>query len=178
MSRVQIHDKHFETYLNATEIQQAVERIAAQINEDLQGERPLFVGVLNGAFLFAADLLKCINIDCEISFVKVASYEGTTTTGTVKELVGLQDDIQGRTVVVLEDIVDTGITMDSILQTLQSQSPKQVKVATLLYKPEAFQKDFAIDYVAFEIPNEFVVGYGLDYDGLGRNLNEIYKITD
>lgn len=156
----------------------AVDALAAKINEDLDGELPLFVGVLNGSFMFLGDLMKKVTIPAEISFVKLASYEGTTSTGVVKQLVGLDENIIDRTVVIVEDIVDTGNTIEHLYQSLQTHRPKSIKVATLLFKPAAYTKNVHIDYPALEVPNDFLVGYGLDYDGLGRNLKHIYKLTD
>jgi hypoxanthine phosphoribosyltransferase len=154
-----------------------VEKLAEQMNEDLKGKAPLFLCILNGSFMFAAELFKRINlIETEISFVKLASYNGEKTTGNVKQLIGLNENIEGRTVVVLEDIVDTGITIDHIAEQLKALNPKEVKIATLLLKPDALQKKVQLDYVGLEIPNDFIVGYGLDYDGYGRNLLDIYSV--
>lgn len=155
---------------------EAVLELAGRINKDLEGETPLFVGVLNGAFMFLGDLMKHVSIPCEISFVKVASYEGTSSTGMVKQLVGLSENVKDRTVVIVEDIVDTGNTIEHLYQSLLTQRPKSIKVATLLFKPSAYTKDISIEYAALSVPNDFLVGYGLDYDGLGRNLKHIYKI--
>jgi hypoxanthine phosphoribosyltransferase len=161
-----------------SEIIERVKEVAKRINTDFAGKTPLFVGVLNGSFMFVSDLLKNIELECELSFVKVASYHGTKSSGSVKELVGLTENIEGRDVIIIEDIVDTGNTIDSIYKTLTSRNPNQVKVCTLLYKPDAYTKQVPIDYVALEIPNDFIVGYGLDYDGLGRNLQDIYTVID
>lgn len=178
MKEVQLKDKRFRLNTSSDTILKNVERIAAEINADLKDKRPLFLVVLNGAFMFASDLMKNIHIDCEISFVKLASYQGTQSTEKVKELIGLNEDLAGRTVVVVEDIVDTGITMEGIKADLQMKGVADMRIATLLFKPKAFQKDYKIDYIGMEIPNDFIVGYGLDYDGLGRNLQAIYKIID
>lgn len=175
---VHLHDKSFAPHISATEIDSAVQKIAAQINTELAGKNPLFVCVLNGVFLFAADLLRKIETPCEISFIKVSSYEGTTSTGEVKTQIGLKEDIKGRTIVVVEDIIDSGNTIAKLLPLLENQQPSSIKIATLLFKPAAFKKDYKIDYIGMEIPNDFVVGYGLDYNGLGRNLPEIYKIVE
>lgn len=175
---VQLYDKQFSTYMTAEEIEKAVGEVAEKINSNLVGENPLFVCVLNGVFIFAADLLRKITIDCEVSFVKVSSYEGTASTGVVKTQIGLNEEIKGRTLVVVEDIVDSGNTIEKLLNTLKQEHPKEIKIAALLYKPSAFKKNFKIDYIGVEIPNDFVVGYGLDYNGLGRNLPEIYKIVE
>lgn len=160
------------------QIQQSVIELAKRLDVDLEGQTPLFVGVLNGSFMFLADLMKHVTIPCEISFVKLASYEGTSSTGMIKQLVGLNENIKDRTVVIVEDIVDTGNTIEHLQQSLRTQLPKTIKVATLLFKPEAYTKDIPVDYVALSVPNDFLVGYGLDYDGLGRNLKHIYKITE
>jgi len=175
--RVTVHDKVFEIYLPSEKIQEAISVIAEKINKDIKGKNPLFLVVLNGAFMFAADLLKHITTDCQVSFVKLSSYVGTTTTQTVRELIGLDEVLRGRTVVIVEDIIDTGITMSETINKLQKLEATEVKLATLLFKPGAFQKNFNIDYIGLEIPNDFIVGYGLDYDGHGRNLPDIYKIV-
>lgn len=177
MSKILVKDKYFEPSISAEKIEIAVEKVAQQINKDLAGKNPLFIVVLNGAFMFASDLFKKITIDCEISFVKMSSYVGTETTGTIRELIGLDRVLNGRTVVVVEDIIDTGITMAHTIPLLHQLEAKEVHIATLLYKPEAFQKDFKIDYVGMDIPNDFIIGYGLDYDGLARNLPEIYTLV-
>ena len=173
MDTIQIKDKRFTTFIPEEKILTEVARVADEINRDLSGSDPLFVSVLNGSFMFTADLMKR-----EISFVKLASYEGTSTTGRVKELVGLNDDISGRTVVIVEDIVDTGLTMQRLLETLRAKNPKDIRIATLLVKPDKLQVDLKIDYVAMNIPNDFIVGYGLDYDGYGRNFRDIYIVED
>lgn len=173
---VKVHDKTFKVSIGEEEIKQAVRRIAAQLSTDVVGKKPLFLCVLNGAFMFASDLFKHITEPCEISFVKFASYEGTASTGRVKELIGLNENIEGRTVVVIEDIVDTGKTMFMMKNKLFELGAKDVRIATLLLKPEALEVDILVDYVAFQISKDFVVGYGLDYDGLGRNYADIYKV--
>lgn len=178
MSTIQIKDKKFKMSIPDTEIQAAVKRVADTINRDLAGTNPLFICVLNGAFMFAADLMKTINIPCEITFVKLSSYEGLYTTGNVKEVIGLNESVVGRNVVVVEDIVDTGITMERILTSLKAKGANNIHVATFLQKPEALQRDIKVDYVAMKIPNDFIVGYGLDYDGYGRNLKEIYTVVN
>ena len=176
MQRVQLKDKTFSLSIDSEEIQKAVSALADRLNEDLKGKTPLFLVILNGSFMFASDLLKKLTMDCEISFVKLSSYSGTSTTQKVKQLIGLNEDLAGRCVVILEDIVDTGITIENMLQQLQGLGAAEVKVVTFLFKPKAFGKDFSIDYVGMEIPNDFIVGYGLDYDGHGRNLPDIYSI--
>lgn len=177
MKQVKIHDKEFELFIPYEKIRAIVEKMAEKMNQDLDGEKPLFLCILNGSFMFAAELFKRISIiEAEISFVKLASYQGDSTTGTVKQLIGLNEDIKGRTVVILEDIVDTGITIENIMEQLESMEPAEVKIATLLLKPDALQKDVQLDYIGLEIPNDFIVGYGLDYDGYGRNLIDIYSV--
>lgn len=178
MDKVKVRDKEFSLFLTAEDIDKGVEQVAEMINVDMEGRDPLFLCVLNGAFIFASDLLKKVKVDCEISFVKLSSYVGTKTTNTVRELIGLDQKLEGRTVVVVEDIIDTGITMSYTLDKLRKLGASDVRIATLLFKPEAFKKDYAIDYVGIVIPNEFIVGYGLDYDGHGRNLPDIYKIIE
>lgn len=176
MKSVKIKDKEFELFIPEADILKAIDKIATQINEELDGKDPLFVCVLNGSFMFAAELMKKVNIPSEISFVRMASYQGTKSTGKIKEVYGLEEDIKDRTIVIIEDIVDTGHTMSLILDQLSCQNPKELKIATLLFKPEALKSDIKLDYVALEIPNDFIVGFGLDYDGYGRNLANIYKI--
>lgn len=175
---VKLHDKEFKISIPAAEIDKAITKVADQMNEDLKDKNPLFIIVLNGAFMFASDLLKKIHIDCEITFVKLSSYIGTKSSHVVRELIGLDKSLAGRHVIVVEDIIDTGITMDNTLPKLKQMEASSVQMATLLFKPHAFQKDFPIDYIGIEIANDFIVGYGLDYDGLGRNLPDIYKIID
>jgi len=175
---IKVHDKYFEPFITNEEIGKAVDRMAEQINRDMAGKNPLFLVVLNGAFIFAADLFRRINTDCQVSFVKLSSYVGTQTTNTVRELIGLDEVLHGRTVIIIEDIIDTGITMAETIGKLKKLEAAEVKLATLLFKPAAFHKDYHIDYIGMEIPNDFILGYGLDYDGLGRNLPDIYKIVD
>lgn len=179
MKQVKVHDKKFELYIPYEKIRSVVEEMAEQMNRDFNDKNPLFVCILNGSFMFAAELFKRIELsEAEITFVKLASYHGTQTTGTVKQLIGLNEDIEGRTVVILEDIVDTGITIDNILDQLSKLNPREVKVATLLLKPAALQKEVQLDYIGMEIPNDFIVGYGLDYNGHGRNLLDIYSVIN
>jgi hypoxanthine phosphoribosyltransferase len=176
-SEVTLGDKTFVPYLTEHKIAAAVKSVADQINSDYQGKNPLFLVVLNGAFLFAADLLRAIDSDgCEVSFVKFSSYSGTESTGKVKELIGLNESLEGRDVIIVEDIVDTGNTVVQMMADLAHRKCASVRIAALLFKPEAYKKDVKIDYVGMEIPNAFIVGYGLDYDGLGRNLKDIYVI--
>ena len=179
MKQVQILDKKFETYLPYEKIRAVVEKMAEKMNEDLKDKNPLFLCILNGSFMFAAELFKRIDlVETEISFVKLASYEGTSTSGTVKQLIGLNEEIEGRTVVVLEDIVDSGITINNIGDQLAKMNPKEVLVATLLLKPDALKMEVELKYVGLEIPNDFIVGYGLDYNGYGRNLLDIYSVIN
>tara|TARA_B100000809_G_scaffold86452_1_gene84852 strand:+ start:9110 stop:9646 length:537 start_codon:yes stop_codon:yes gene_type:complete len=178
MDIITVKDKSFKPYISAEELQSSVEKLAAQINHDYKGNTPLFIGVLNGSFMFFGDLLKSINLECTVSFVKLTSYEGVSTTGVVNELIGLNEDISGRDIILIEDIVDTGNTLVKLYEILEEKNPKSIKIATLLYKPEAYNKSHNIDYVGKEIPNAFVLGYGLDYDGLGRNLSSIYVLNE
>jgi hypoxanthine phosphoribosyltransferase len=173
---IQLGDKKFVPYITEERIQQSIESLAARMSKDLNGKNPLFLVVLNGAFLFAADLVRHLRFDCELSFVKLASYEGTASTGTVKELIGLNEKIEGRTVVVIEDIVDTGHTIQNLWEQLQVRKPAEIFIATMLFKPEAYKKNIPVQYAGLEIPEAFIVGYGLDYNGLGRNLRDIYVI--
>jgi len=177
METIRVKDKDFELAIPAEKILIEVHKLAARINEDLEGQNPLFLCVLNGSFIFAADLLKKVNIDCEISFIKLASYQGTSSTGDVRTVLGLDGEIKDRTIVIIEDIVDTGNTIVALVEQLNLFSPKDIKIATLLFKPDAYEKDIHIDYIALEVPNEFLVGYGLDYDGMGRNLESIYSVV-
>lgn len=178
METITILDRKFKQSISAATIAEQVNRVGREINETLRDKNPLFICVLNGAFMFAGDLMKVVNIPSEITFIKLSSYEGTYSSGAVKEIFGLNESIVGRTVVVVEDIVDTGVTMSKILESLDAKGAKEVKVVTLLQKPAALKKDVVVDYVAFEIPNDFIVGYGLDYNGYGRNLKEIYTVVD
>lgn len=178
METITILDRKFKQSISAATIAEQVNRVGREINETLRDKNPLFICVLNGAFMFAGDLMKVVNIPSEITFIKLSSYEGTYSSGAVKEIFGLNESVVGRTVVVVEDIVDTGVTMSKILESLDAKGAKEVKVVTLLQKPAALKKDVVVDYVAFEIPNDFIVGYGLDYNGYGRNLKEIYTVVD
>ena len=178
MNIIKIKDLTFKTFIPEKEILQHVKAVAEEINRDLAGKNPLFLAVLNGSFVFAADLLRYITIPCEISFVKLASYQGTISTGEVKEVIGLNEDISGRTVVIVEDIVDTGQTMKRMLETLGTRNPGSLPICTLLLKPEKLQVPLNIEYVAMEIPNDFIVGYGLDYDQQGRQLRDIYTVVE
>ncbi|MGL5957187.1 MAG: hypoxanthine phosphoribosyltransferase [Phocaeicola sp.] len=178
MNPIQIRDKHFTPFISEEKIQMEVARVASEMNRDLAGEEPLLISVLNGAFMFTADLMRNLTIPHEVSFVKMASYEGTESTGVIKEMIGLNEDIEGRSIVLVEDIVDTGFTMTYLLKNLKARNPKEIRIATLLLKPDKLKVDLDIDYVAMTIPNDFIVGYGLDYDGQGRNYREIYVVAD
>jgi len=176
MSQITVHDKTFETYLSEKELQLRISELAAQLNKDYEGKKPLFIAILNGSFMFAGDLFKHLSIDAEISFIKLASYKGMKSSGKVITAIGLEDDLFGRDVVIVEDIVDTGKTLHNFLPRLFHQQPASIRIVTLLQKPDALKYPLEVDYVGFPIPDKFVVGYGLDYDGLGRNLKEIYRL--
>jgi hypoxanthine phosphoribosyltransferase len=176
MQEVTLKDKTFVPYISSEVILDSVRKMAEHINKELINENPLFLVVLNGSFMFAADLLKEVSFPCEISFIKLASYHGTSSSGVVTEMIGLTEDIKGRTVVVVEDIVDTGVTLEKLVAVLQKKDVKQIKVASFLMKPDAYKKSIPIDYIGMKIPNDFVIGYGLDYDGLGRNMKSIYVL--
>jgi hypoxanthine phosphoribosyltransferase len=177
MSIVKIKDKTFETSLPEAEIKARIREVAAQISKDMAGKNPLLVAVLNGSFIFAADLMREITIPCEISFVKLSSYSGTSSTGKITEILGVNADLTGRTVVIVEDIVESGLTMQSMLKTVAKCNPAEVHICTLLTKPEKLEVPLNMEYVAFRIPNDFIVGYGLDYDQLGRGLKDIYTLV-
>jgi hypoxanthine phosphoribosyltransferase len=177
MATIKVHDKLFETFLPEATIQQRIREIAETINREYAGKKPLFIVILNGAFMFAADLFKSLTVDAEISFIKLVSYRGMTSSGDVITAIGLVDDIFGRDVIIVEDIVDTGKTLTEFLPKLVHQQPASLKIASLLHKPAALRFPLTIDYLGFSIENRFVVGYGLDYNGLGRNLKEIYQLA-
>ena len=178
MSTVKIHDKTFKLSIPNEKLNEVIKRIAGEITVNMEGKQPpLFVCILNGSFIFAADLLKELLFPCEVSFVKMASYEGTNTTGNIKELIGFGENVEGRDIIIVEDIVDSGNTMAKVVQILNEKKAKSIQIATLFFKPEAYKKVIPLVYVGFEIPNDFIVGYGLDYDGLGRNLKDIYTWT-
>ncbi|MDN3586673.1 hypoxanthine phosphoribosyltransferase [Pedobacter aquatilis] len=178
MHKIKVEDKEFEIFLENDTLNKRIRLLGIQMNVDYEGKCPLFIGVLNGSFLFMADLIKEIDVPCEVAFMRVASYQGTESSGNVKELIGLPDNLDGRDIVIVEDIVDTGLTLTHILKTIKEKNPASVKVASLLLKPAALKHQIdELDYIGFEIPNEFVVGYGLDYNGLGRNLTDIYRAT-
>ncbi|MFN8287631.1 MAG: hypoxanthine phosphoribosyltransferase [Chitinophagales bacterium] len=174
---VKLNDRTFKLYKSESEILQAIKGVANRINNDYIGKRPLIVPVLNGAFMFAADLMKELKLDCELSFVKSSSYHGTNSTGNVTTLIGLNTDLKDRHVIILEDIVDTGTTLARLIPEFMSKEPASLKIATLLWKPAALVNNIKVDYAGIEIPNDFIVGYGLDYDGLGRNLRDIYQVV-
>jgi hypoxanthine phosphoribosyltransferase len=178
MTRIKVHDKTFVPYLTAQDIADKVAQLAAQISLDYEGKRPLFIAVLNGSFLFAADLFRSLTIEAEISFIKLASYKGTTSTGNIITAIGLEESLHERHVILLEDIIDTGKTLHDFMPQLEHQGPSSIRIAALLTKPEALQHPVVADYTGFAIPNKFVVGYGLDYDGLGRNIPEIYQLEE
>ncbi len=178
MSRVTIKDKTFEISMPGAQIQARVKELAQQISKDMEGKHPLFLAVLNGSFIFAADLMREMTIPCEISFVKLASYQGTTSTGKIQEVLGINEDLSGRTVIILEDIVETGLTIKQMIESLGTRNPASVHVCTLFFKPERLKEDLKLDYVAFRIPNDFILGYGLDYDQEGRGLKDLYTLVD
>ena len=175
---VQVKDKKFKPFISEETIQTEVTRIADEMNRELAQRDPIFLGILNGAFMFASDLYKQLEFPCQISFLKLASYSGTKSTGTVKQLIGINLDLKDRCVVILEDIVDTGVTLETIIRQLSGFEPSEIRVTTFLHKPDATVRDVNLDYVGLEIPNDFIVGYGLDYDGYGRNFKEIYQLVD
>lgn len=178
MSHIKIHDKEFVKTISHEEIVAEVKRVAANINKDYAGKRPLLLGVLNGSFMFAAELMRNLEIECEISFVKLSSYQGTNSTGVIKEVLGLSESITGRDVIIIEDIVDTGLTMQNMLETLGTREPASIEIASLFVKPARLQVPVNVKYSVFTIPDRFIVGYGLDYDGLGRNLPDIYDVVE
>ena len=174
---IQVHEKQFRLFIREAEIQREVSRIAEEMNRDLADKDPIFLGILNGAFMFASDLYKQLKFPCQITFLKLASYSGTYSTGSVKQLIGIGQDLKDRVVVVLEDIVDTGVTLETIIRQLSGYQPREIKVATFLHKPDATLTEVNLDYLGMSIPNDFILGYGLDYDGYGRNFKEIYQLV-
>ncbi len=178
MENVTVRDRKFTVSITEETIKRRVAEVAAQISKDLEGKNPLFLAVLNGSFIFAADLMRGITIPCEITFMRMSSYEGTSSTGNVQQLIGLKENIKGRTVVIIEDIIDSGLTMKSLLETLADKEPADVRIASLLVKPGNLKVKLDVPYCCFEIPNDFIVGYGLDYDGEGRNLPHIYTVVE
>ncbi len=177
MELIKVHDKQFQSYISADKISEEVKRVASEINKDYAGRRPLFIAILNGSFMFAADLFKEITIEAEICFIKLASYKGIKSTGQVLTAIGLDVDLVGREIIVIEDIVDTGNTLSKFLPQIENHHPASLKIAALLHKPEAMVHPIKIDYLGFSVPNKFLLGYGLDYDGLGRNIKEIYQLV-
>lgn len=176
MNSVIVKDKTFRPFLAAEEIQKRVAEVGARISKDLEGKNPLFLAILNGSYVFAADLLRHITTPCEISFIRVSSYSGMESTGKLTEVIGLKENIEGRTVVIVEDIIDSGFTMEGLVNSLKAKNPADLRICTLLTKPGNMKVELDIPYCAFEIPNDFIVGYGLDYDGYGRNLPAIYVV--
>lgn len=175
---IQIHDRYFIPFISSKELDFAIESMAKQVEKDFADEIPVFVGVLNGAFMVVSDFMKHYKSACEVNFVKMSSYEGTATTNEVKELIGLNQDLSGRSVIIIEDIVDTGNTVAELKKIFKEKGVKTFKIATLFFKPDAYLQDIKLDYVGIRIPNKFIVGYGLDYDGLGRNLPEVYQLKE
>ncbi|MBN1952027.1 MAG: hypoxanthine phosphoribosyltransferase [Bacteroidales bacterium] len=178
METVSIHDKKFRLYIPSEDIDQKVSDLALQLSKDLKGKELVFLVVLNGAFMFASDLMKKLKLPARVSFVKLASYEGSQSSGQVRELIGINEILKDKTVVLVEDIIDSGNTLDELLQALKPHEPKEIRVVSLLFKPDAYEQSFRIDYTGFRIPNDFVVGYGLDYDGFGRNLKDIFTVVE
>lgn len=175
---IQLHDKKFVPFISEEEIDFAISEMVKHIEDDHQEETPVFIGILNGSFMVVSDILKKYRFPCEVSFMKLSSYEGTSTTNEVKQLIGLNESLEGRSVIIVEDIVDTGNTIEELKALFKAQNVKHLKIATLFFKPEAYKKDIKIDYVGIRIPNKFIVGYGLDYDGLGRNLPLVYQLAE
>ena len=178
MNSVKINGRSFRVSITETEIKNRIKSLAAEISADMEGKNPLFLAVLNGSFIFAADLMREMTIPCEISFVKLASYQGTTSTGKNKEVIGINEDLTGRTVVIVEDIVESGQTMKGMIESLGTRNPASVQICTLFFKPDKLQEELTLDYVAFRIPDDFIVGYGLDYDQAGRGLKDVYSIVE
>ncbi len=176
MKDIKLKDKSFRLSLPEADILARIKEVADRINKDYEGRTPLFLAVLNGSFMFASDLMKEISVDCEISFVKLASYQGTMSTGKVHEVIGINEDLHGRDIIIVEDIVESGKTMVQMMDSLANRHPASIKICTLFFKPSKLQEDVTVDYCAFEIPDDFIVGYGLDYDQRGRNLRDIYTI--
>ena len=178
MGIIKIKDKTFKTSITEAEIKERVKALAQQISKDMEGKVPLFLGVLNGAFIFAADLMRELTIPSEISFVKLASYQGTTSTGKINEVLGINEDLSGRTVIIVEDIVESGLTMKRMIESIGTRNPASVHICTLFLKPDKLKENMKIDYVAFRIPDDFIIGYGLDYDQAGRHLKDVYTIVE
>ena len=178
MNSIKINDRSFRVSITETEIKNRIKSLAAEISADMEGKNPLFLAVLNGAFIFAADLMREMTIPCEISFVKLASYQGTTSTGKIQEVFGINEDLTGRTVIIVEDIVESGQTMKNMIESLGTRNPASVQICTLFFKPDKLKEELTLDYVAFRVPDDFIVGYGLDYDQAGRGLKDVYSIID
>ncbi len=178
MEKIRVKDKTFAISIPKEKIQEEVRRVATEINRDMEGKDPLFMPVLNGSFIFAADLLREVTVPCEVSFIKLASYQGFQSTGEIREVIGLSADITGRHVVIVEDIIDSGVTMAHMIDTLSKQNPASISVCSCLVKPQALKVDVPIHYRCFAIPNDFILGYGLDYDGYGRNTKDIYTVVE
>lgn len=178
MKIIKIKDKKFVRFISHSEIQKIIKNIAEQLNHDYEGKNPIFLGVLNGVFMYAAELMQNITVDCQIQFIKLSSYQGTTSTNNIVELIGLDESLKGRNIIVIEDIIDSGLTMQFLLEKLHNFGIQDVKIATFLFKPDAFRGTYKIDYIGKSIPNDFIVGYGFDYDGYGRNTPDIYKIVE
>ncbi len=177
MKRITVLDKEFEISIPSEKIQKRISELARELSDDIGDKNPIFIGILNGSFMFASDLFKHIDFDAQITFLKLASYQGISSTGSVKQLIGLNQDIRDQHVVILEDIVDTGITLENIMRQLDGYRPASIKIMTLLFKPGSFKKEIKLDYIGFSIPNEFIVGYGLDYNGFGRRYSDIYTVA-
>ena len=177
MSTIKLHDKYFKPFISKNKIEEAISNMAELIRKECKEEVPIFIGILNGSFMFVADFIRAYKADCEVSFVKLASYEGIGSSGKVKELIGLTENLEGRTIIILEDIIDTGNTLEEIFNIFRNKKIKELKIATLFFKPDVYRKELPIDYIGITIPDKFIVGYGLDYNGLGRNLADIYQLT-
>lgn len=178
MEDVKVYDKTFRLSIPEEELLMAIDGMASEITKDYKDKDPVFLAVLNGVFIFASDLFKRLNFPCSISFVKLASYQGTATSGNVKKLIGLNEDLKGREVIILEDIIDTGLSMKTLIPQIEELNPVNIRIASLLFKPDAFKGDYSVDYIGMNIPNDFIVGYGLDYNGYGRNLKQIYTLVE
>lgn len=178
MNKISIKDKTFEICITHSEIIEIIKKIANRLNNDFKDKNPIFLGVLNGVFMYAGELMKHIDFPCEVSFVKLSSYSGIQSSNKIIELIGLSEELKGRNIVIMEDVIDTGMTIQYLLQQLKDFGVNDVKIATFLYKPNAFKSNYKIDYVGKEIPNDFIVGYGFDYDGYGRNTKDIYKLVE
>ncbi len=178
LAPIQVHDKHFEVFIEKSVIEQRISNLALEISKDYEGKCPLFLAILNGSFMFAAELMKSVSVSCEITFLRVSSYQATTSSGKVHQILGLTENIEGRDIIIVEDIVDTGLTMIEIKQQLLAQNPASLSIVTLFQKPEALKQPIDIQYIGFKIENKFVLGYGLDYDGLGRNLGDLYVLCE